>query len=58
MGICLRLLKVIMLAYRPLDVREVCSVTGFSDREVAVNGLVDRYASFIKMRGTRIEFIH
>ena len=55
---CLRLLKVMMLAYRPLDAREVCSVTGFSDREVAVDGLVDRCASFIKMRGTRIEFIH
>ena len=57
-GSCLRLLKVMMLAYRPLDVREVCSVTGFSDREVAVDGLVDRCASFIKMRGTRIEFVH
>ncbi|KAL8696240.1 MAG: hypothetical protein Q9201_007757 [Fulgogasparrea decipioides] len=55
---CLRLLKVMMLAYRPLDVREVCSLTGLSDREVAVDALVDRCASFIKMRGTRIEFVH
>lgn len=55
---CLRLLKVMMLAYRPLDVREVYSVTGFSDREVAVDVLVGRCASFIKMRERRIEFVH
>ncbi|KAL8777436.1 MAG: hypothetical protein Q9194_002548 [Teloschistes cf. exilis] len=55
---CLRLLKVMMLAYRPLDVKEVCSVAGFSDRDMAVDGLVDRCASFIKMRGTRIYFVH
>lgn len=55
---CLRLLKVMMLAYRPLDVTEVRSVTGFSDREIASERLVDRCASFIKMRGTRIEFVH
>ena len=55
---CLRLLNVIMLAYRPLDVIEIRSVTGFSDREVAIKVLVDRYASFIKTRGASIEFIH
>ena len=55
---CLRLLKVMILAYRPLNVLELHSVTGFSDREVAVDALVDRCASFIKMRGSRIEFVH
>lgn len=55
---CLRLLKVIMLAYRPLDVAEIRSVTGFSDEEIANEGLIDRCASFIKMQGTRIEFVH
>ena len=55
---CLRLLKVMMLTYRPLDVIEVPSVTGFSDREMDIKELVDRCASFIKMRGSRIEFVH
>ncbi len=55
---CLQLLKAMMLAYRPLDVTEVYSVTGFSDWGMAIEGLVDRCASFIKMRGSSIEFIH
>ena len=55
---CLRLLKVMMLAYRPLDVTEIRSVTGISDQEMAIEALVDRCASFIKMRGSRIEFVH
>ena len=55
---CLRLLKAIILTYRPLDMIEVRSVTSFSDREINIEKLVDRYASFIKMRGSRIEFIH
>ena len=55
---CLRLLKVMMLAYRPLDIMEIRSVTGFFDGEVAVEALVDRCASFIKIRGTHFEFVH
>ena len=55
---CLRLPKVMMLAYRPLDIREVRGVTGFSEREMAVDVLVDRCASSIRIRGTRIEFVH
>ncbi|KAL8998435.1 MAG: hypothetical protein Q9188_006099 [Gyalolechia gomerana] len=55
---CMRLLKVMMLAYRPLNVLEVGSVTGFSPQEVAVEAFVDRCASFIKMQGTSIEFVH
>jgi hypothetical protein len=55
---CMRLLKVMMLAYRPLNVCEVGSVTGATDEEVAVKALVDRCASFVKMLGTAIEFIH
>lgn len=55
---CMRLLKVMMLAYRPLNVLEVGSVTGFSAQEVAIEAFVDRCASFIKMQGTSIEFVH
>ena len=47
-----------MLAYRPLNLAEVGGVTGLSDEEVAVEALVDRCASFVKMRGTDIEFVH
>jgi hypothetical protein len=55
---CMRLLKGMMLAYRPLNLAEVGGVTGLSDEEVAAEALVDRCASFVKMRGTDIEFVH
>jgi hypothetical protein len=54
----MRLLKGMMLAYGPLNLVEVGGVTGRSDEEVAVEALVDRCASFVKMRGTDIEFVH
>jgi hypothetical protein len=55
---CMRLLKAMMLAYRPLNVEEVGSVTGLSGESVAIEAWVDRCASFIKRRGTDIEFVH
>jgi hypothetical protein len=55
---CMRLLKVIMLTYRPLNIAEVGSVTGLSNEWVTIKALVDRCASFIKTRGTDIEFVH
>jgi len=55
---CMRLLRVMLLAYRPLNVEEVGSVTGLSDEEGAIEALVDRCASFVKTRGTSIEFVH
>jgi hypothetical protein len=48
-----------MLVYRPLNVAEVGSVSSLSDEWVNIEVLVDRCASFIKMRGTTdIEFVH
>lgn len=55
---CMRLLKVMMLAYRPLNVAEVGSVTGLSDQVAAIEELVNRSASFIKRRGADVEFVH
>ncbi|KFY02662.1 hypothetical protein O988_02002 [Pseudogymnoascus sp. VKM F-3808] len=55
---CMLLLKAMMLAYRPLNVEEVSSVTGLSGESVAIEAWVDRCASFIKRRGTDIEFVH
>ena len=55
---CMRLLKVILLAYRPLNIAEVGSVSGLSEERDAIKALVDRCASFLKMRGTDIEFVH
>ncbi|KAM0127136.1 hypothetical protein ACHAP3_008905 [Botrytis cinerea] len=54
---CMRLLRVMMLVYRPLNVMEVDSVLGLSNF-VTSGALVDRCASFLKMRGTDIEFVH
>ncbi|KFX88056.1 hypothetical protein V490_07867 [Pseudogymnoascus sp. VKM F-3557] len=55
---CMRLLKAMMLAYRPLNVAEVSSVTGLSEQLVAIEAWVDRCASFVKRQGTDIEFVH
>lgn len=47
-----------VLAYRPLNMAEVGSVTGLSDEWAPIKALVDRCASFLKMQGTDIEFVH
>ena len=55
---CMRLLKVMLVVYRPLTIEEVGSVTSLSDDEVAIEALVDRCASFVKKREANIEFVH
>jgi hypothetical protein len=55
---CLRLLKVMMLVFRPLNRAEVFSVTGLSEEEVSSEKIIGRCASFIKTRGSTIEFVH
>lgn len=55
---CMRLLQVMILAYRPLKMAEVCSIASPFDEGVALEVLVDRIASFVKMRGAYIEFVH
>lgn len=54
---CIRLLKVMILAYRPLKVEEASSVIGLTDEEDAIE-LFNRCASFIRMQGNNIEFVH
>ncbi|KAJ5088692.1 G-protein beta WD- 40 repeats containing protein [Penicillium angulare] len=54
-----RLLKVMILVYRPLKLEEVKSVTGLTDQgDDAIRALIDRCASFIKMQGNDIQFVH
>lgn len=55
---CLRLLKVMVMAYRPLSVKEVGSVAGLADEEVDIRALVDRCASLIRTQNSNIEFVH
>jgi hypothetical protein len=55
---CLRLLKVMMLVFRPLNRAEVSAVTGLSEEEVSSEKIIGRCASFIKTRGSTIEFVH
>jgi hypothetical protein len=44
----MRLLRVMLVVYRPLIMEEVDSVTGLSDDEVAIEVLVDRCAHLSK----------
>lgn len=55
---CMRLLKVMMLAYRPLSIAEFGAVTGLSSQQVVIEALVDRCASFVRRRGRDIVFVH
>lgn len=55
---CMRLLKVMMLAYRPLDVAEVPILTGLAETDDSVKALVDRCASFLRIQANNIEFVH
>ncbi|KAF3924013.1 hypothetical protein ABW21_db0204947 [Orbilia brochopaga] len=55
---CMRLLAVLMLAYRPLSMEEIGSVTGLSEEFVTFQELVDRCASIVVMRANKIEFVH
>ncbi|KAJ5152980.1 G-protein beta WD- 40 repeats containing protein [Penicillium canariense] len=55
---CMRLIKAMMLAYRPLKVEEVPSVTGLTNEDNAIEALVDRCASVLRMQENNIEFVH
>lgn len=55
---CMRLLKAILLVYRPLNIAEVSYMSGLSEEWNAIKALVDRCASFLKMREIDIEFVH
>jgi len=55
---CMRLLTSMTLTYRPLNILEVSNVAGLPAEEYVVEDLVDRCASFVKLRGAEIEFVH
>ena len=56
---CMRLLKVMMLAYRPLRIGEFAAVAGFQDDEdVALTSIITRCASFLRLREQSVEFVH
>jgi hypothetical protein len=55
---CIQLLKAMLLAYRPLKLEEITSVTGLSDDTLEIDTLIDRCASFVRKRGVDTEFVH
>ena len=55
---CVRLLRVMMLAYRPLHMLEVSSVTGLTNEQDKIKSMVEQSSSFMKMRGQYIDFMH
>lgn len=57
-SMCMRMLKVVTLSFRPIHKDEFESVTGLSQKDWAIEALVARCGSFINMRGDFITFIH
>ena len=55
---CVRLLKVMMTTYRPLDVRELSSVSGLLVDRPHTDKVIGRCASFVTRRGNKIHFVH
>jgi hypothetical protein len=55
---CKHVLKVLMLAYRPLHVSELGGLTNNTDGEEAVWRLVDQCSSFVRSRKNSVEFVH
>ncbi|KAJ5160971.1 uncharacterized protein N7482_007975 [Penicillium canariense] len=54
----MRLLKVMMLVYRPLKMEEAPSVTGLFSGDDTIKFLVNHCASFVRMQRNNIEFVH
>jgi hypothetical protein len=48
---CIRLLKVMLLVYRPLKLEEINSMTGLFSDNIATEALIGRCASFVRNRG-------
>jgi hypothetical protein len=55
---CKHILKVLMLAYRPLHVSELGGLTNNTDGEEAVRRLVNQCSSFVLSRKNSVEFVH
>ncbi|CAG7994432.1 unnamed protein product [Penicillium salamii] len=54
----MRLLKAMMLVYRPLKLEEVPSVTGLFCGGDTIQFMVNHCASFVRIRENNIEFVH
>ncbi|KAK6528814.1 hypothetical protein TWF694_004047 [Orbilia ellipsospora] len=56
---CLRLLKVMLLTYRPLSTSELYSVSGLEEEWITLDELVAGCASFVTLQGnTKLVFVH
>ncbi|OJJ43208.1 hypothetical protein ASPZODRAFT_169522 [Penicilliopsis zonata CBS 506.65] len=54
----LRILKVLSLAYRPLHIQELESVTGLAQQDIDIERLLSECESFINLRNDYLEFSH
>ncbi|CAI7653831.1 unnamed protein product [Penicillium manginii] len=56
---CMRLLKAMMLVYRPLKMGEFATIAGLEyDEDVSLMTLILRCASFLRLKGKTVEFVH
>lgn len=56
---CMRLLKAMMLVYRPLKMGEFATIAGLEyDEDVSLKSLIIRCASFLRLQEQSVEFVH
>ncbi|KAJ5640438.1 G-protein beta WD- 40 repeats containing protein [Penicillium herquei] len=59
---CIRLLRVMMLAYRPLKVEEIPGLIGVTEQNhhnlSSIISVIDRCASFIHIQENSVQFVH
>jgi hypothetical protein len=55
---CVRLLRVMLATYRPLDVREVSGVSGLPDDRLQIEGVIGRCVSFVILHRNKAHFVH
>lgn len=54
---CTHLLRVMMLAYRPLNMLEVCSMMDLAPDSRKVQSFIDRSASFVQVQGQDVQYL-
>jgi hypothetical protein len=57
-GKCIRLLEVMVLAFRPLTLQEINGIAGLPGADIIDHATVGRCTSFVRIQDQKVEFVH